>query len=165
MESPIPLAFEGIKFTMTREERPRTVRPLFEMGLEQPPIQEVKQDIVDRKGEAKRVIKRLYAIFEDHREAAVSLKIDLGPKDLSYVLEALRAHAKGGGGLPVQGSRDEIHAYCLDRLFEELVEEPSNILFTTKTGSDKMRYDAMNAEFWIECLDLMEATFSSRKDS
>lgn len=150
---------------MINDESSRTVRPLFEMGSEEPPLPEVKQGNVDRKGEAKRVIKRLYAIFEDHREAAVSLKIKLGPKDLSSVLDALRVHAKGGAGVPVSGSRDEIHAYCLDRLFEELVEEPSNILFTTKTGPDTMRYDAMNAEFWIECLDLMEATFGSSKDS
>lgn len=149
---------------MINDESSRTVKPLFEMGSEEPPLPEVKQEIVDRKAEAKRVIKRLYAIFEEHRDAAVSLKIKLGPKDLSYVLDALRAHAKGGAGVPVSGSRDEIHAYCLDRLFEELVEEPSNILFTTKTGPDTMRYDAMNAEFWIECLDLMEATFGSSKD-
>ena len=150
---------------MINDESSRTVRPLFEMGSEEPPLPEVKQEIVDRKAEAKRVIKRLYAIFEDHREAAVSLKIKLGPKDLSYVLDALRAHAKDGAGVPVSGSRDEIHAYCLDRLFEELVEEPSNILFTTKTGPNTMRYDAMNGEFWIECLDLLEATFGSSKDS
>ena len=59
---------------------------------------------------------------------------------------------------------DEIHGYCLNRLFDELVEEPSNILFTTKTGPDTIRYDAMNASFWIECLDLMEASFSSPKE-
>ena len=149
---------------MKREESPRTVRPLFEMGSEEPPLPEIKQEIVDRKAEAKRVIKRIYAIFEDHREAAVSLKINLGPQDLSLVLEALRQHAKGRAGTPVPGARGEIHAYCLNRLFEELVEEPSNILFTTKTGPDTMRYDSMNAEFWIECLDLMEKTFCASQD-
>ena len=149
---------------MKREESPRTVRPLFEMGSEEPPLPEVEQEIDDRKAEAKRVIKRIYAIFEDHRDAAVSLKIKLGPQDLSLVLEALRQHAKGGSGTPVPGSRGEIHGYCLNRLFEELVEEPSNILFTTKTGPDTMRYDAMNAEFWIECLDLMEQTFCAPQD-
>ena len=149
---------------MKNEESNRTVRSLFEMGSEEPPLPEVEQEIDDRKAEAKRVIKRIYAIFEDHRDAAVSLKIKLGPQDLSFVLEALRQHAKGGAGTPVPGSRGEIHGYCLNRLFEELVEEPSNILFTTKTGPDTMRYDAMNAEFWIECLDLMEQTFCAPQD-
>ena len=65
----------------------------------------------------------------------------------------------------VGGARDEIHGYCLNRLFDELVEEPSNILFTTKTGPDSIRYDAMNAKFWLECLDLMEAIFCSPKES
>ena len=143
---------------MNSEEPPKTVRPLFEMGSEIPSNPEVEQEIQDRKGEAKRVVKRLTTIFEDHKAAAIPLKIKLSSQDLRLVLKALRDHAKGGSGSPVSGSRDEIHGYCLNRLFDELVEEPSNILFTTRTGPDTMRYDAMNASFWIECLDLMETT-------
>ena len=143
---------------MNSEEPPKTVRPLFEMGSEIPSNPEVDQEIQDRKGEAERVVKRLTTIFEDHKDAAIPLKIKLSSQDLRLVLKALRDHAKGGSGSPVSGSRDEIHGYCLNRLFDELVEEPSNILFTTKTGPDTMRYDAMNASFWIECLDLMETT-------
>ncbi len=146
---------------MNSEQSPKTVRPLFEMGSEIPSNPELEQEIQDRQGEAKRVVKRLYAIFEDHKEAALPLKIKLGSSDLRLVINALREHARGGEGSPVPGSREEIHGYCLNRLFDELVEEPSNILFTTKTGPDTMRYDAMNPEFWIECLDLMEATFCS----
>ena len=146
---------------MNSEQSPKTVRPLFEMGSEIPSNPEVEQEIQDRLGEAKRVVKRLYAIFEDHKDAALPLKIKLVSDDLRLVINALREHARGGEGSPVPGSREEIHGYCLNRLFDELVEEPSNILFTTKTGPDTMRYDAMNAEFWIECLDLMEATFCS----
>ena len=146
---------------MTPEEHIRTVRPLFEMGSELPQNPEVEQDIQDRKGEAKRVTKRLASIFEEHKDAALPLKINLGGEDLQLVISALRDHARGGEGSPVPGSRDELHGYCLNRLFDELVEEPSNILFTTKTGPDTMRYDAMNAAFWIECLDLMEDTFCS----
>ena len=143
---------------MNYEEPPKTVRPLFEMGSEIPSNPEVEQEIQDRKGEAKRVVKRLTTIFEDHKDAAKPLKIKLSSEDLRLVLKALRDHAKGGSGSPVSGSRDEIHGYCLNRLFDELVEEPSNILFTTRTGPDTLRYDAMNASFWIECLDLMETT-------
>lgn len=143
---------------MNSEEPPKTVRPLFEMGSEIPSNPEVDQEIQDRKGEAEKVVKRLITIFEDHKDAAIPLKIKLSSQDLRLVLKALRDHAKGGSGSPVSGSRDEIHGYCLNRLFDELVEEPSNILYTTRTGPDTMRYDAMNASFWIECLDLMETT-------
>ena len=55
---------------MKGNEPTNRVRPLFEMGSELPPAPEVKQEIGNRKEEAKRVVKRLYAIFEDHREAA-----------------------------------------------------------------------------------------------
>ncbi len=140
---------------------PQDVRPLFQMGTENPAPVEAKQEMEDPKGEAKRIVKRLAAIIEDHRQAAVPLNIALDAEDLKKVIFSLKDHAKGGRGTPVPGSRDEIHGYCLNRLFEELVEEPSNILFTTQKGSDTVRYDAMNASFWTECLDLLEQTYCS----
>lgn len=145
------------------EEPPRTVRPLFEMGTELPPPPEIEQEIGDRKGEDKRIVKRLAAIVEDHRQSALPLKIELGANDIGSVINALREHAQGSPGNPVSGARDEIHGYCLNRLFDELVEEPSNILFTTNTVPDTVRYDAMNATLWMECLDLMEANYVSPK--
>jgi len=144
-----------------REFKP--VRSLFEMGTESLPTVEVKQDMEDPKGEAQRIIKRIAAIVEDHRQAAVPLKIDLRPDDLRAVVGSLKQHAKGAAGTPVPGARDEIHGYCLNRLFEELVEEPSNILFTTQKGSDAVRYDAMSASFWLECLDLFELKYCGPK--
>lgn len=137
---------------------PENIPALFPHGTEVPEIPDKEQEIHDRKGEAKRVVKRLAALIEEHRQAAIPLGITFTAADLRAVLAALRDHARGGSGLPVPGSRDEIHAHVLNRLFEELVEEPSNILFTTATGPDSIRYDAMNPSFWIECLDLAEKT-------
>ncbi|MEM1297568.1 MAG: hypothetical protein AAGH89_19530 [Verrucomicrobiota bacterium] len=149
---------------MKPDEEPRTARPLFEDSAELLPP-DSGQEIGDRKGEAKRIVKRLAAIIEDHRQAAQPLNIELGAKDISFVIAALREHATGGPGTPVSGARDEIHGYCLNRLFDELVEEPSNILFTTQTGPKTIRYEAMDATFWLECLDLMEIVFGSSGDS
>ena len=138
---------------------PKMVRPLFEMGTETPAPVEADQEMDDPAGEARRVAKRLAAIVEDHRQAAKPLKIELSSTDIKLVIGSLKQHARGAKGLPVPGARDEIHGYCLNRLFEELVEEPSNILFTTKKGPDVVRYDAMNASFWIECLELFEVMY------
>jgi len=143
---------------MHPEEIPANVRPLFKLEVEAPiPDAPSQQNLEDRKGEAKRIVKRLAAIIEDHRLAAIPLGIQFTAEDLRAVIACLRDHAKGGPGLPIPGTRDEIHAHVLTRLFEELVEEPSNILFTTITGPKTTRYDAMDATFWLECLDLMEA--------
>ena len=60
---------------MSPDEPIRTVRPLFEMGSELPQNPEVEQDIQDRKGEAKRVIKRLASIFAEHKDAALPLSL------------------------------------------------------------------------------------------
>jgi hypothetical protein len=58
----------------------------------------------------------------------------------------------------VAGARDAIHAHVLNRLFEELVEEPSNILYAKPNadGSKPAGYQAMDVPFWLECLDLLE---------
>ena len=120
---------------------------------------EKPQEIEDRKGEAKNIVNRLAAIVEEHRLSAIPLGIEFTSNDLRTVIHALRDHARGGAGIPIAVTRDEIHAHVLHRLFEELVEEPSNILFTTSTSDDTTRYDAMNPSFWIECLDLMEKKF------
>ena len=140
-------------------------RGLGDVYKRQPPPPESQREIANRKEEAKRVVKRLAAIVEDHRQSALPLDLELGAKDIACVLNSLRDHARGGTGTPVEGARDEVHGYCLNRLFDELVEEPSNILFTTKTGPDTMRYDAMSTEFWLECLDYMEATFCPPEDA
>ena len=134
----------------------RSTKRLFDFGSESPPPVESKQEMDDPAAEAMRIVKRLAGIVEDHRNAATALNIELTAEDLKSVISALKEHAKGKPGLPVPNSRDEIHGYCLNRLFEELVEEPSNILFTTQKGTNSVRYDAMNASFWVECLDLLE---------
>ena len=142
---------------------PSVIRPLFEMGTEIPAPVEAKQEMEDPRGEAQRIVRRLAAIVEDHRQAAKPLNIDLGANDIRAVLASLKQHAKGGTGVPIAGARDEIHGYCLNRLFEELVEEPSNILFTTQKGADAIRYDAMSASFWLECLELFELKYCAPK--
>ena len=122
-----------------------------------------RQNIEDRKLEIERVAKRLAILVQEHVTAAQPLGIELSLADISAVIEALRDHARGGPGIPIPGARDAIHAHVLNRLFEELVEEPSNI-FCAKSnanGKEPSGYDAMDASFWLECLDFMEASLSS----
>ena len=74
----------------------------------------------------------------------------------TIVIAALRDHANGGLGTLKLNDYDEIESHCLNRLFEELVEEPSNILYVTPTSPSTTRYNSMDPSFWIECLDLLE---------
>lgn len=109
--------------------------------------------------EKSRVLKRLLAIIGEHSISAERVGIRLSPEDLKLVFEALRTHARKGEA-PDFPSDDEIRRYALDILYAELVEEPSNVLYTTRTGPDTMRYDAMTPDFWIECIDILERTLS-----
>lgn len=145
---------------MAKQSIPDTIRPLFDIEQGEPVIPADKPEIVDRKAEAKRVMKRILAIIEDHRQACLGMGVELGTAELRIVLAGLRDHAKGGDGALDLADRDEIQSYGLTRLFEELVEEPSNILYVTRTSADTERYDAMDSAFWGECLDLIETTIS-----
>lgn len=110
----------------------------------------------ERQLEISRIIPRLVALIDEHRRAAASMNIILSQQDMQCVIEALKEHARNGHPQPASTARDEVHAYVLHRLFEELSEEPSNILFTTKTSPDTVRYDAMESAFWMECLNELE---------
>ena len=142
-----------------------SVRPLFDVqpqinkSLEPTQSEEPQQTFDTHSAEAQHVVKRLLTIIEEHRDAASHMSISLNAEDLTLVTNALKDHAKGGKGILAIEGKDEVLSYCLTRLYEELVEEPSNILYTTKTGKDTVRYDAMEAPFWIACLNLLEQKF------
>ena len=126
-------------------------------GLPEPVSAPLSPAIEDSRREKSRILKRLIAIVGEHSVSAERVGVKLSSADLKLVFEALRAHARSGSA-PDFIAHDEIRRYVLGTLFAELVEEPSNILYTTRTGPDTMRYDAMTPEFWIECLDVLDLT-------
>lgn len=135
---------------------PSNVRALFKVEEEDLIMPGDRPEIVNRKTEIKRVVKRISSLIDEHQQASDSLGIQFETSDLLIVINALRGHAGGGSGALSLGGYDEITAHCLNRLFEELVEEPSNILYTTLTENGSTRYDAMDSSFWIECLNQLE---------
>ena len=147
---------------MARKNIPDTVRPLFDFDQRGVSLPIDKPVIENRVAEAKQVIKRLAAIILEHREVSLQLGFELGGEDLRIFIEALRDHA--AGGVLKLSDYNEIQAHCLNRLYEEMVEEPSNILYATPTGPDSTRYDTMDSLFWIECLNLLEEKILKNKN-
>jgi hypothetical protein len=110
------------------------------------------QEIEDRKGEAKRIVKRLLAIIADHHASAKHIDIELDQPLLLGVVAALEAETQNEDPAPLLNHPEEVRGYLMRALYEELLEEPSNILFTTQVSPDVVRYDAMEVGFWRECL-------------
>jgi hypothetical protein len=110
------------------------------------------QEIADRAGEARRVAARLLAIIADHKACAARLGVVLDELALATVVSALLAESHRQDPRPILVQADEIRTYVLTTLFEELLEEPSNILHTTKVNDEVIRYEAMEVDFWRECL-------------
>ena len=126
---------------------PGGISPLPELEPAQPP-----QEIEDRKGETRRIVKRLLAIIEEHRTAALRMNFFFDADALDVVLRALEAETRGEDPSPTLSDSDEIRSYLFASLYEDLLAEPSNILFTTHIAKDVVRYEAMEAAFWKECV-------------
>lgn len=118
-----------------------------EASVEKPP-----HEIADRAGETRRVVKRLLAIIDDHRIAAERLGVALDGSLLEAVIGALEAEVRREDPKPWLQPFDEVRSYVATALYEELLEEPSNILFTTQVSPDVVRYEAMEGEFWAGCV-------------
>jgi hypothetical protein len=132
------------------------VSPLPELAPVKPP-----QEIEDRKGELRRIVKRLLAIIEEHRVSALRLEIALDATAIDTVLRALEAETRREDPGPIlQEGGNEIRTYVLTSLYEELLEEPSNILHTTHIAEGVVRYEAMEAAFWQECVASLREYFA-----
>ena len=119
-------------------------------------------DIINRPVEAKRVLKRILSLFEPHIASARRMEVVLDRDDIVAVLDALIAESKGSNPEPFLACEDEVRTYLRKGIFDELVGEPSNILYTTKVSADTTRYDSMPADFWRQCLcDLKAEVLSS----
>ena len=98
--------------------------PLPELEPAKPP-----QEIEDRKGETRRVVKRLMAIIEEHRVSAQRIGVTLDAAALEIVLNSLEAETRMEDPQPIlQSSANELLRYVVSSLYEELLAEPSNIL-------------------------------------
>lgn len=126
---------------------PGGVSPLPELEPSKPP-----QEIEDRKGETRRIVKRLLAIIEEHRVSALRMGFTLDAPALDIVISALEAEAENKDPSLVLAHEDEIRSYVLKSLYEDLLAEPSNILHTTHIARDVVRYEAMEVAFWKECV-------------
>jgi hypothetical protein len=122
------------------------------LPLPETPSVRAPQAIEDRKGETQRIVKRLLAIIADHHSSAKCIGVALDQKRLLQVIAALEAETRNQPPAPFIADADEVFAYLMQALYEELLEEPSNVLFTTQTGVDSVRYEAMEVKFWQECL-------------
>lgn len=126
---------------------PDTVLSLPALESSKPP-----QNIEDRKGETRRIVKRLLAIIEDHRISALRMGFRLDIPALDIVIRALEAETRNENPGDLLTDSDEIRSYVLTSLYEELLAEPSNILHTTHIAADVIRYEAMEVAFWKECV-------------
>lgn len=124
-----------------------TISPLPEVEPPKP-----AQEIENRQMEAQWIVKRLLVIIEEHRVSALRIGRVLDASALEVVISALEAELRNEDPLAILLGEDEIRSYVLTSLYEDLLAEPSNVLHTTRVAEDVIRYEAMEAAFWKECV-------------
>lgn len=102
--------------------------------------------------EVRRVMKRLMVMLTPHFESAQRMGVILGADDLRAVIQALIAEADQLSPDPHLQCPEELRHYLRRTMFDELVGEPSNVLYTTKINDEVVRYEAMPPDFWKSCL-------------
>lgn len=114
-----------------------------------------KLEIENAPAEVRRVVKRLKIMLVSHFESASRLGIVPGADDVRSVMHALIAEADGLNPASHLECPDEIRHYFRRTIFDELVGEPSNVLYTTQINPEVVRYEAMPAEFWKQCIQTL----------
>lgn len=115
----------------------------------------LKLEVENTSAEAHRVVKRLKVLLMAHCQGAARIRVTPEPDDIRAVVLALLAEADGLNPESHLQCPDEIRHYFRRTMFDELVGEPSNILYTTQISPEAVRYEAMPADFWKKCLHLL----------
>lgn len=145
METPDPISDGKRCFLPPRTE-------ILRLDLSKLARQSSRQPIADRAAESGRVVRHLLAIVREHRASARRIGSPLDRESLEAVLEALRIESRGGDPRHLLEHSDPVAAWLRRALFEDLLEVPSNVLYTTQVDDETIRYEAMEAGFWRECL-------------
>ena len=104
--------------------------------------------------EIARIVRRLEAIVTTHLEGARRIHHPLTLEQVIIIIDALRAEAHGEHR-PVAFSNGEITFYLMDGLYEELLGEPSNIFFSVQLSDGVTRFEPLQRDFWLVCLDAL----------
>ena len=114
----------------------------------------------ERRKEITRIVRRLEAIVTNHLEGARRVHHPLTLDQIVAVIDALRAEATGDTR-PTAFSDGEVAFYLMDGLYEELLGEPSNIFSATPLAEGVTRFEPLQRDFWLECLDALRRRLDS----
>ena len=104
--------------------------------------------------EINRIVRRLEAIVTNHSEGARRVGHPFTLEQLLAIIDALRMEATGERR-PIPFSDGEVVFYLMDGLYEELLGEPSNIFSSTPVAEGVVRFQPLQRDFWLTCLEAL----------
>ncbi len=104
------------------------------------------------------IVKRLQVLLGESMEQGGHLGVDVTPAKLARVCDELLHEARHPGYRPRHDG--SVEGFFFAGVFEDLVQQPSNI-FDEVTGIDgKAYYVPLTVETWIQCLETLRLVLS-----
>lgn len=111
--------------------------------------------VENRDDECTRVVARLHSIVREHRTSARRIGTPLDNRSLQNIIAALHAESYGADYRPYLEHPDPVADFLRNALFNDLLEVPCTLLFTTRSGTGTNSYKTMAPSLWRECLSLL----------
>lgn len=99
------------------------------------------------------VVKRLRVILGEAMEEGKRLGVELTPPKLAAICDELLHEARNAGYQPDFGS--SVEGFFLRGVFDQLVQEPSNIFDQVQALDGREYYVPLTPEQWVACLSTL----------
>ena len=99
------------------------------------------------------VVRKLQVVVADYLESGENLGIRLGPVEIVSAITAAAREAEGQPSPWPDGA--DARTFFVHGLYQELVQQPSNIFETRKFPDGTERYLPLNRGAWRVCLQLL----------
>jgi hypothetical protein len=108
--------------------------------------------------QARTVVKRLRLLLGEHMVNATRCGVEITAAKLERVCDDLLREARESGWRPDYGA--SVEGFILGGIFDELVQQPSNIFDIATNRDGQQYYVPLSAENWTACLEALRLSLA-----
>lgn len=104
------------------------------------------------------IVKRLQVLLGEAMEQGERVGVEVTPPKLARVCDELLTEARHPGYRPVHDG--SVEGFFFAGVFEDLVQQPSNIFDEVMGADGKAYYVPLTVETWVQCLETLRLLLS-----
>lgn len=110
-------------------------------------------EVIAQPRDIKALVERLSIVVADYLEGGITMGIRLGPVEIVSAIDAAVKEADGQASPWPDGA--DVRTFFLHGLYEEIIQQPSNIFETRIFPDGSERYIPVNRGMWKACLETL----------